>query len=251
MQLTEAGQELLARILGPVRQLEKSVDDVRSLSGAPTGHVALGMMPSVSYILAGRVAVRVARDLPGVSLRIVEGFGGHLVDWLHRGDVDLSLLYGPAADLHLRVTELLVEELVLVGPWASDLSSDTPVPVSKLSHMTLVLPSRPHGLRMVVEASAEKAGARLHVQFEADSFRVQKTLVESGLGFTILPLSAVERELHLKRPRITRDIVLALPSSRNETRATAAVASLIVDEITQMVKRGEWQARPVARGEAK
>jgi len=252
MHLTEAGQALLGRVSGLVHQLERSVEDVRALSDEPAGHVALGMMPTISYILAGPVSVRVARELPGVSLRIVEGYTGHLIDWLHRGEVDISLLYSAGSDLHMRVTELFFEELVLLGPLSSNLRPDKPVPVAQLGSLRLVLPSRPHGLRAVVESAAEKARTKLDVRFEADSFRVLKDLVEAGLGFAVLPLSAVYRDNELKKfryaklvkPKVTRQIILGLPSSRTDTRATAAVAALVLDEIAVLANSGKWQVYP-------
>jgi DNA-binding transcriptional LysR family regulator len=252
MRLTEAGQALLSRVSGLVHQLERSVEDVRALSDEPTGHVALGMMPTISYILAGPVARRVARDLPGVSLRIVEGYTGHLIDWLHRGEVDISLLYSAGSDLHMRVTELFFEELVLLGPLSSNLKPDKPVPVSQLGSLKLVLPSRPHGLRTVVETAAERAHTKLDVQFEADSFRVLKDLVESGLGYAVLPLSAVYRDGEMAKfrysplikPKVTRHIILGLPSSRTDTRATTAVASLVLEEIAALVTSGQWKVYP-------
>lgn len=252
MALTDAGQQLLDRVAGLVHQLEKSVDEVRSLSDLPTGHVALGMTPTVSALLAGRTAVRVATELPGVSLRIVEGYGGYLVDWLHRGEVDLALLYGPASDLHLRVTELLYEELALVGPHGAGLDAGGPVPVSRLGEYRLVLPSRSHGLRAVVEAACAKSRTALQVRFEADSYRVLTELVEAGLGFTILPRSAVPRgesagrfsSARLGDPTVQRQVVLGLPSSRTDTRATAAVTALVLGEIAGLVASGSWQAHP-------
>lgn len=253
MHITEHGLELLSRVSGLVNQLERSVDDVRSLSSSPAGQVVLGIIPSVSYVLAGRVAIRVAHEFPDVSLRIVEGYAGHLIDWLHRGDVDLALIYGPSSDLHLRVTDVLFEELVLVSP-SEAATPDREIHVAELGEIRLVLPSRPHGLRMVVEAAAEKARTALQVKYEADSFRVLKELVEAGLGHTILPLSAFYREQQVSRfkisrlvkPRISRQIVLALPSSRSDTRATSAVSRLILDEIKTLVASGEWQAFPSA-----
>jgi LysR family nitrogen assimilation transcriptional regulator len=252
MQLTDAGQELFVRVAGLVLQLEKSVDDVRSLEAGPRGSVALGMMPTVSYVLSARLAQRVAAELPGISLRIVEGYAGHLVDWLQRGEVDATLLYGPSADLHLRVTELLFEEVVLVGPPTAALDPKKPVPVKTLRDLQLVLPSRSHGLRAVVETAAEKAGIALAVRFEADSFRVLKDLVSVGLGFTLLPRSAIDREQQaglfttapLEKPKLMRQVIFALPSNRTATKATRAVVDLLIDEIATMVAEGEWPAVP-------
>lgn len=253
MELTEAGRELLARVSGIVHQLETSIDEVRTLKSIPTGSVALGLMPSVSDILAARIAIRVAAELPSVSLRIVEGYAGNLVDWLHRGELDVTLLYGPSSDLHLRVTSLLFEELHLVGPASSSLDAQTSCNIRSLDKFELVLPSRTHGLRAVVEAAARKARIDLKLKFEADSYRVLKELVEAGLGYTVLPPSAIRRELSagtlrstpFKSPKIQREIILALPSSRTDTRATKAVTEIMLDEIGRMIADGTWHASPV------
>lgn len=252
MTLTEQGKELFDRLGGLVRQMERSIEDVRSLSSTVNGQVALGLMPSVSYVLSGRIARRVASELPGVSLRIVEGYAGHLVEWLQRGEIDATLLYGPAADFHLRIHDLLYEELVLVGPGDSDLDPKRKVTFATLSRHQLILPSRPHGLRRVVDSAAGKAKVELNIRFEADSFRVLKDMVVSGLGFTILPRSAIADERKdgvlrlapLHRPQLTRQIVLALPSERVDTRASGAVVNIVLREIAGMVKAGQWQAFP-------
>lgn len=115
MVLTERGACLLERISDLVKQLDNSIDDVRSMDNEPAGRVVLGCIPSATYMIAGRIAIRVAQELPQVSLRILEGYAGHQIDWLQRGEVDLALLYGPASDLHLRVTDVIFEELVLVS----------------------------------------------------------------------------------------------------------------------------------------
>ena len=84
MQLTEHGGVLLSRVAGLIKQLDDSIQDVRSLLAEPTGHVVLGCIPTASHVVAGRIAVRVAAELPQVSLRIVEGYAGHLIDWLQQ-----------------------------------------------------------------------------------------------------------------------------------------------------------------------
>ena len=250
MLLTDAGQRLLNRVAGLVYQLESSLDEVRSSGAMPSGTVAFGMMPTVSYLLAARLMRRVAEELPAVSLRVVDGYAGHLIDWLQRGEIDATLLYGPASDFHARTTSLAFEELVLVGPTAASEVRTDSISTKMLAGFDLVLPSRPHGLRAVAEAAARKAGVELKVRFEADSFHVLKELVEIGLGRTLLPRSAIHREetaghlqaIRIRNPKIMREIVLALPPSRSDTRATVAVVALVRDEIDRMIVSGEWAA---------
>ena len=248
MQLTEAGSALLERIDGPVRQLEGAVAEVRSLAGAVSGQVALGMMPTISSVLAGPLARRVARDHAGISLRIVEGYTGHLIEWVQRGVTDATLLYGPAPALHLRVTPLLIEEMVLVGAAGGGIGPQ-PVPFVDLAGQRLVLPSRQHGLRRIVEAAAGRAGIALNVAFEADSFGVLKELVESGLGQAVLPRSAIRveeaagrlRVAPLVRPVPRREVVLALPPDRVPSRAVTVVLGLLEQEVALRAAAGDWR----------
>lgn len=251
MQLTRSGLEFFERIKGLVDQLDKAIEEATSSSLETSGKVTFGMVPTVGTALASRLAQRVAHEFPEVSLRIVEGYGAHLIDWLHRGEVDVVMIYGPGADLHLRVTEILYEKLLLISS-KSEEPRTAPVSLTDLASLRLVLPSRPHGLRTTVERFAEKKGASLRVKFEADSFSVLKDLVRAGLGHTILPRSALSTEeldkdfnaTPITDPTIQRQMVMALPANRTESHATRAVIEIAVNEIANMIEAGEWEAIP-------
>jgi DNA-binding transcriptional LysR family regulator len=250
MKLTEAGRQLLEHVESPLHQLEQSFDELRSSAKRVEGRVSLGMTPTLSFVLAGRLAKRVAKELPAVSLRIIEGYGGYLVEWLQRKEIDATVMYGPASDLHLRVTELLFERLVLVGPRDCDLDENNPVLFRSLADLQLVLPSKTHGLRALVDSAAYKSKISLNIRFEADSFLVLKDLVEEGLGYTVLPTSAFKKEqlktsfkiAPLIRPKVLRHIVLATRPDYVPSRATVAVEKLLRDETRMLVKTKEWDA---------
>jgi DNA-binding transcriptional LysR family regulator len=247
MRLTDAGQALLDRVAGPLRQIERSLEEVRDLAGRVAGQVALGLMPTTSQVLSGRIFRRVAAELPEVSLRIVEGYAGHLVQWLRHGELDATLLYGPADGLHLPVKTLLYDDLALIGP-AGALDARTPVAMRDLVGLEMALPSRPHGLRHLIESAAAEAKVRLRIRFEADSFRVLKDIVVAGLGYTVLPPSSIAPEelghqlstapLHHPTPR--REILLARPADRGDSRAARAVMALLQEEVRDVVMQGGW-----------
>src|ERR1700747_3179676 len=98
--VTDAGRLLLARTGGIVRQIDQIRDDIQSAGGAPSGRVVLGLVPTVSCVLSARLARRTVETYPGISLCIVESYSGHLIEWLHRGEMDLAVIYGPPAALH-------------------------------------------------------------------------------------------------------------------------------------------------------
>lgn len=250
MRLTSQGQALVYQTSGLLRQLDQVIANVRSTSGEAAGPVTFGIVPTASYVLAGKLAARVTKQAPGLSLRIVEAYSGHLIEWLQRGEIDVAVLYGPDADYHMRVEGLMLEDLVLVGPAGSGLNDQKPVGVADLSQLPFVLPSRPHGLRLVVETAVAKAKATLDVRFEADSFRVLKDLVENGLGYTALPLSSIFRELKegrlsyapLVRPKVMRQLILATPPDINPSHATNKLIQLLRQEIASLVQAGDWHA---------
>lgn len=258
MQLTDAGQLLLSRSRGVVRQLEQVRDDIVSLAGAPNGRVSLGIVPTVSCVLAGRLAARVVDSLPGVSLRLVESYGGHLVDWLHRGEIDLAIIYGQEGGLHLVQDDLALDRLMIIGPVGSCITSQSGGSLEWLSKQRLVLPSKHHGLRQLIERAAQRKGLRLDVRIEADSFRAMIDIVERGIAFSVLPPSAIVRERErgslevdlLSNPRVPRRLVLARSPDSSPSLAVEAIAALIKAETAAVARTGIWSVASQAAATA-
>ncbi len=250
MELTDAGQELFQRVGGLVSQLEKSIEDLQALPGDPKGRVSIGILPTVSMMLATPIIMRLSREFPNISLRIVEGLTGHLIDWLQRGELDLAFLPGPGADFHVRAIDLLYEEYVLLAPLDSDIGRDGTLAVADLASLDLIVSSHMHGMRKIMEAAAHKAGISLSVNVEVDTLPLALSLVEAGLGYAILPGLVVDhrsdrqrfRTIRLVKPAVTRQLILALPAGRADTRAVTAVRDVILKEIAALIRAGTWRA---------
>jgi LysR family nitrogen assimilation transcriptional regulator len=250
MMLTSAGHTLLERTAGLVRQIEQVRDDMQSASGSPSGRVTLGLVPTVSNVISARFARRIVTELPRIQLRMVESYGGHLVEWLHRGELDLAVIYGPAVDLHLTVETIGRDDVVAVGPPGSGLTARGEVQLDWLLQQKLILPSYSHGLRALIEKAAARRGRTLDILMEADSYRVLTSLVEEGLGFTVLPPSAIQLETQegrletatLAKP-ITRELILASPMAHPPSIASAAIAAILRSEIAALAAEGRWAIR--------
>jgi LysR family nitrogen assimilation transcriptional regulator len=249
MELTEAGRAFLDRITGLVRQIETSVDDIQSLNGVIKGHVALGIMPTISTLLSVRLVRRVKEEFPDIQLRIVEGYSVHLLEWLQRGDIDVTFQYGSSGDYHLRSEEILLEDIVLISAPNSLGDSEGKITIQEMAKLPLALPSESFGLRRVLESAGDSSGVSISPEYQIDSFWVIKSLVESGVCHSLMPISSVlsqiesglieARQLH---PKIQRQIVLLMPNDRVNTRATDAVIDLLKKEIDEMIACGEWPA---------
>ena len=251
MVLTDAGRLLLARTAGIVRQIDQVRDEIQSAGGPPSGRVVLGLVPTVSCVISARLARRTVDKYPGISLCIVESYSGHLMEWLHRGEMDLALIYGPSSDLHLTVQSLGRDPIVAVGPRGSGLANKKQVDIGWLLKQRLVLPSHSHGLRALIEQAAAKKKLKLDVKLEADSFRVLTSLVEEGLGYSLLPPSSVRNEVAdgrleaaaIAKPAPMRELTLASPIDHPGSTAITLVSELLRGELVACREEGLWDIK--------
>jgi DNA-binding transcriptional LysR family regulator len=122
------------------------------------------------------------------------------------------------------------------------------LPLSKLAEHPLVLPSTRHSLRILIDTAAAKSRLILNIVIEADSMQVQKDLVRSGLGLTVLPAAAIYDDLRAKQisaapiagADMKRRISLALPLVRKRVPAVQRTAELLTDEVRSRVAAGGW-----------
>ncbi|TCT04365.1 LysR substrate-binding domain-containing protein [Aquabacter spiritensis] len=255
--LTEAGKmvETYARtILETTAQAHK---DIASLGLSPTGSVRIGMPPSVVAILAAPIVQRFSQAYPKVLMGVMEGFSAHVLDWLLAGQIDVAVLYDTPQSKSLMADELWTDELFLLGPMEDPhgIGGDT-VATSALSEIPLILPSRPHGLRLLVDGYlARLGGSAPNVVIEVDAMHSTLQMVEAGIGYTVLSYPCVHdlveakrlRYWHLTEPTIARKLVLASSTVRPITGASRALAGMVRAHAQTMVKTGRWTPRPHAR----
>jgi len=241
---TPAGLLLLERahrILADVDQLKPLV---KARGSQLSGTVALGMPIPVTPILSSRLLARCARDYPNVSLRIVEGFSSLLHEWLLSGSVTLAVLYGATQKRLVEYVPIVVEDLHVVGANTPENRSVGFYTPRDLAALPLVLPHEPH----LICESLNRTGVHLEVATRADALSVMKDFAERGVGYTVLPLSAVYRELEMgrlcavpiRRPNISQIVCLCSSKLRELPEIAAHVLRLVEDEAHSIVQEGHW-----------
>lgn len=257
MVLTEQGREVLkhaTRILGEMDEIRACASDAdRPLSG----QVAIGLPPTVADIISVPLATAFREAHPGAVLRLVSAYTGYLLDWLHRGEIDLAVLYDPRSARSLKSEPLLLENLFLIGPRGARLSPIRARQFRALAGERLLLPSVRHGLRAIVERCAREAGIALDVAVEADSFATLKDLVAAGHGYTILPLAPIHKEVEARiltaapliDPAPVRRLVLSLPADRPISRLARFAGGEIKRIVGERVESGIWVGQLLDRDE--
>ncbi|MBM9624614.1 LysR family transcriptional regulator [Streptomyces zhihengii] len=248
MRPTEAGVIMVDRARRALNELERARAEVQPTLGEVTGIVTVGLLDSTSDLLAEPLVTAVARDHPGVVLRLMTAYSGHLQQWLDDGDLDLALLYDLDSTPSLNTRILVRERLWVVAPPSAGLRADVAVPLAEAARHPLVMPAAGHALRGLVDAAAARAGVEVRVAVQTNSLRVQKQLVLAGHGWTVLPGVGIADDAALgivsaaplSEPEVWRSIVLAAARSGRTPPAVVTVAAELVRQVGSAVAGGRW-----------
>ncbi len=250
--VTEIGETLLTRarrVLADVAQIRV---EIGATNATLQGVVTLGVPPSVGLVLLSPLLSQIRADYPGIQMRVLEGFSGHVAEWLASGRVDLAVLYKLRAGTFPDAEHLLFEDMFLVSArHAPPLGQGATVSLRMLEGEDLALPGLPHGLRILVDEACARAQVHLSVAMELETLPTIRGLVASGTIRTILPVTAVQAELDagelvvqkIVDPVISRELILVHAPQRVNAPATKVVVQLIRDHIEQLLQSGAWLGR--------
>jgi LysR family transcriptional regulator, nitrogen assimilation regulatory protein len=251
MVITEQGRDVLAHAVRVMTELDEIRARTSDANAPLTGQIAIGMPPTVADILSVPLVTAFGKSHPKVMLRLVSAYTGYLLDWLHRGEIDVAILYDPHAARSVRSRPLLLENLFLIGPRKAGFSTARAIPFKHLDGKRLLLPSVRHGLRTIVERCATEAGISLDVALEADSYATLKDLVRRGHGWTILPLAPIHDDIAARRltaatlidPVPMRRLMLSYPADRPVSRLARFAGETITSIVSDQVERAVWAGR--------
>lgn len=242
---TVAGAKLLdhARIIfGQLALAEREVGEERA---NPSGIVSIGIPSGAARVLAGPLLSAGKKELPRISIRIVDAMTGYLEDWLTDGRLDLAVLYRPwnGSD---QESQLVRESFYLVSP-AHERTDEATIRFGALAGLPLALPSGSNNARAFISAQASAQHHDLKVEYELDSLGSILDLVKERRAHAILTPPAFLQEWRrgevvareIVDPQIHRAVVL-VRNGDPEGSACAAVEAVLRKTIQELVALGDW-----------
>ena len=255
--LTNAGIVFRDRVRTVLRELDRAQLEVKALSRSPGGRIDFGMPLSISQALTRALVQHVHNELPGVALRVIDGWTGFIIEWLLRGRLDLGIIYDHTLKSDVLRTEPLASEehFVLCAP-GDKLAKRGSITMAEVSKLPLALPSREHGLRIAVEQFMQTLGLVPRIHTEVDSVIALKQLAEQDGVYTILPRGEMEDELAAGRigtvkitdPPFHRTLFIAWSNERPDTPQMRAVRKIAKGETANIIKKGKWGTRFLGEG---
>ncbi len=162
---------------------------------AEGGHFTAGFVASVANSVLAQSLARFIARFPAVEITALEGYSSTLVDWVRAGLLGFAVVNDIADDGEAQTLPLLDEPFLLIAGAASPPSEGPVVAPQALKGLRLVLPTKRHGLRLIIDRAAERERLRLAVRLEVDAMGAIGHLLAEPGWFTILPATALSGEL--------------------------------------------------------
>jgi LysR family nitrogen assimilation transcriptional regulator len=231
---TEAGRLLLEHARGILHQVERTREELDRVRGGLTGRVTLGLPPSLAKVLAVPLVRACRTALPDARLSIIEGLTANMQELLVAGRLDVALLYNPTPSPDIDAALLLEEDFYLIE-CQKGTEKARPITLREVADMPLVIPSRPHAIRALVDMEMANIGCRPNIALEIDGIAAILDLVADGAGCAVLsanaaralgkPATFVARPI--RNPRVRGKLMLAVSSRRPATLTQQSMMAVV------------------------
>ncbi len=224
-----------------LEDLTRSIDDLRAAAARQHGLAVIGATATtISYLLVPALA-DLARQYPGIRVRLTEELTESAVESVRNGDIDLALttLERPGTDIE--ALPIFRDRFELVCAPGHPLATEsTALPWSAFADFERVGLSWQSGIRGIVDRHEAARIAVDDLRYEVSSVAGLKSMIASDLGIAAVPAliaremaeaGIVRRPLH---PAVPRTVSLTLRPGRSPTPAASAVVAAALRRLDRL-----------------
>src|ERR1700676_2720238 len=230
VRVTEVGKAFLPRARAVLRELEAARGDAVERKDALGGPVVVGAIPTVApYLLPGYLGAY-ARKFPQVQVTVVEEITPVLLERLRASSIDVAILALPVRGHEFEAAPLLTERLFAALPTKHKLAARRSLALKDLQTEPFLLLRDGHCFRDTAVAACDRARLHPQIVFESGQFSSLLSMVGAGMGVSIVPEMAIEKQslcrfVRIADDRALRTIGVVLLRGRSLTRAHNAFLS--------------------------
>lgn len=188
---TVAGKRLYARALSILSAVADTRIAVGELSGDITGSLTIGTVPSVSRSALPAALSRFTEAHPNVELSLDEAYGGTLTERVAAGELDFAVVSSAVSHVGIEATLLAEHEMALVSGPASGLTPFERIRLSELPPLRMVLPTRRHAIRQLIDTHIARAELVVESTIESDGLNTTLEYVRHSGWSTLTAVASV------------------------------------------------------------
>jgi LysR family hydrogen peroxide-inducible transcriptional activator len=232
--LTAFGELFLRRAVKILEEADAARREASDAKNLLQGTLAVGALPTIAPYLLPDVLVAFAKKYPGVETVVHEDLTTQLIREVLSYELDLALVSQPITDDRLVIEHLFEEELKLALPPDHPLIGKSRIKVEDLQNEQLIVMKSGHCLGDQVLGFCGRGGLRPTVSFRSAQLETVQTLVQAGIGLSLIPQMAVLKDRKkvpqyrsLASPKPGRKIVAIWPKQRPPNRAAREFLKLL------------------------
>ncbi|MFS0825251.1 hydrogen peroxide-inducible genes activator [Pseudomonas phoenicis] len=239
VRLTPVGEGIVAQAQKVLEQAQGIRELAQAGKNQLTAPLKVGAIYTVGPYLFPHLIPQLHRVAPQMPLYIEENFTHVLRDKLRNGELDAVIIALPFNEADVLTLPLYDEPFYALMPSDHPWTARKTIDAAELNDKSLLLLGEGHCFRdQVLEAcpTLSKGGDSRHTTVESSSLETIRHMVASGLGVSILPLSAVNSHHYapgvievrpLTAPAPTRTVAIAWRASFPRPKAIEILADSI------------------------
>ncbi len=199
---TTAAKHFYTRCVEVLKAVELARQLMVDMAGSVPAQINVGVSPTMFKGVLPWMLPGYLRSHPYVDVRLAEAYSGTLTDWVISGEVDVAIVTKPPVHLGLEITHFYRDRLVLVrcpNRGSKKARRASRRHSSELANMRLILPSRRHSLRQVIEAGVQLGTTPSGRVLEVDGMLGTLELVRTSDWATVVGSLAVMGEVKQRR----------------------------------------------------
>jgi LysR family transcriptional regulator, hydrogen peroxide-inducible genes activator len=205
VRLTDLGKTFLPRARAVLRELEAAKGDVVERKESVTGPLIVGVIPTIAPYFLPPQLTSFTRRFPQAQITVIEEITPVLLDRLRASVVDVAILALPIRGHEFDAFPLLTERLFAALPKKHVLGSRRSLSLHDLRKEPFLLLRDGHCFRDTAVAACDRARLNPQVIFESGQFTSILSMVGAGMGVSIVPEMAVEKNPRCRYVRIADD----------------------------------------------
>ncbi|MGA7622811.1 MAG: LysR substrate-binding domain-containing protein [Candidatus Acidiferrales bacterium] len=230
VRLTEVGRAFIPHARAILERIEVARSSVADKTADLRGSVAVGVIPTVAPYLMPSYTAGFTKRYPEARLRIVEETTSILVEGLRDLTLDVAILALPLRHKDLELFPIRTEPLLAVLRRDHPRASAQSLALKDLRGESFVMLRDGHCFRDLTIDTCAHARVRPNIAFESDQFSSLLGMVAAGVGVSLIPEMAIDRNVacryvRLSDARATRTIVAAVVRGRSFSRVQQAFMS--------------------------
>ncbi|MEM9755182.1 MAG: LysR substrate-binding domain-containing protein [Pseudomonadota bacterium] len=186
MQLTAAGEVVVAHIRQTLRDADRMASRIEELQGLRGARVRISAMQGLADGVLPRALIAFRARYPAVRVTVRARTVGEVESDLHTGEADLGLAYAMVGESGIQASSVVPTRLGAVVAAGHPLARRSDVRLSEIAEQPIAMADESLTIHGLIAEAFDRAGLRLAPDYMTNSTGLLKFLAREGTAITFL-----------------------------------------------------------------